>query len=412
MKNKFSFLFVSLFFAILISCSKDDPVTPDPCPENEAPNLGGVYMYGTTSEGGANGLGTIYRVDQNGANFEKVYDFSTSTGGNPFGGLTLANGRLYGFTTTNGQTVNSGASIALGSFFEFNPETKDFKVIQYIDDQSSIGNGFKFAPTMGGDGLLYMASESQGLTSREGVLSSFDPKCGNFTELATFTPTFGQPKSGLLEASDGNLYVTTNNGATGSGAIVKYDKTSMQLLKLHSSAGNGSLEYRNAVNNILFEASNGALYGASKQGGGNDNGIIFKINKDGSGFQTIYRMLGAGLTDVGYYPLGGFVEVNGKLYSSTEQEANIGQNQGTLFTIDIATNKFSFIHTLDLEGAQPRGTFTSSSNGRLYLTCSGGNINNGSIIEFNPLNGNVVQKHAFNTSDGTKPQYDQLCVIN
>jgi uncharacterized repeat protein (TIGR03803 family) len=57
------------------------------------------YLYGTTYEGGANSLGTIYRVDHNGMNFQKVYDFNSNNGGKPLSGLTLANGKLYGFTT-------------------------------------------------------------------------------------------------------------------------------------------------------------------------------------------------------------------------------------------------------------------------------------------------------------------------
>jgi uncharacterized repeat protein (TIGR03803 family) len=76
----------------------------------------GIYMYGTTSEGGANGKGTIYRVDQYGNNYQKVYDFQESTGGNPTAGLTLANGKLYGATTSGGTLVN-GATAVVGSFF-------------------------------------------------------------------------------------------------------------------------------------------------------------------------------------------------------------------------------------------------------------------------------------------------------
>lgn len=83
-----------------------------------------TYMYGTTSEGGANGLGTIYRVDENGQNFQKVFDFTTATGGKPYAGLTLADGKLYGFTNEGGQTVNPGAQLPLGSFFWIRPINK------------------------------------------------------------------------------------------------------------------------------------------------------------------------------------------------------------------------------------------------------------------------------------------------
>ena len=381
-----------------------------------------IYMYGTTSEGGANGLGTIYRVNKNGQNFQKLYDFSNSTGGAPYGGMTLANnGKLYGFTTQGGQIVNSGASLALGTFFQFDPLTNAYTVIEYIDDQSGIGNTFNNSPTLAANGLLYFASENNGLGGTEGVLSSFDPSTATFSVLDTFltttTPKFGQPKSKLLYASDGNLYVTTYNGGGGNGAIVKYDIALDQLSVIHSSSGptNGSgspEEYYRAVNNPLYEASNGVLYGASREGGLTlSQGMVFKINKDGTGFQKIESFT-SGLENLGWYPEGGFVEKNGLLYATTVQEVAEDVNSGTIYTIDISNNTLNFIYTLDLEGAQPQGTFVESSNGRLYVTCNGGPINTGSLIELNPLNTSVTERHTFGTANGTKPKHNELAIVD
>lgn len=372
-----------------------------------------TYMYGTTSDGGVNNLGTIYRVDENGQNFQKLFDFTSATGGNPFGGLTLANNKLYGFTTTGGQIVNAGAVLASGTFYEFDPLTNNLNVIEFIDDKSLIGSEFSHSPTLSSNGKLYFVSSLNGLTSLDGVLSSFDPVSSAIVVLDTLTSFYGQPKSKLLEASDGNLYITTNNGAGfGFGAVVQYEITSGTLNRLHSSIGgfNSNDQYDNALNNTLFEASNGVLYGCS-QGGGTGTGIVFKINKDGTGYQTLFEM-SAGISNEGYYPEGGFIEINGVLYSSTPQEDIVNVNSGTLFTLDISSNIVSFIYILDLEGAQPKGVFTESSNGRFYLTCSGGQINNGSIIEFNPLNSNVTQRHLFGLNDGIKPQYDELAVVD
>ena len=372
-----------------------------------------IYMYGTTSEGGANNLGTIYRVDKNGQNFQKLFDFSTATGGNPYAGLTLAGGKLYGFTTTGGQITNPGAVIALGTFYEFDPINNTLSVIEYIDDQSSIGNGFNHAPTLGSDGKLYFASPNYGLGGLDGILSSYSPSTGLLADsLAVFTNTYGQPKSKLLSASDGNLYVTTNNSALfGNGAIVKYDVTNANLVHLFSSNGNGTpyFQFESAQNNELFESSNGVLWGCSRQGGnGFNSGIVFKINKDGTGYQTMYQF-NAAISDEGFWPEGGFIEKDGVLYSSTPQERIENVNSGTLFTVDTTTGNVSFIHTLDLEGSKPKGVFTESTNGRFYLTCSGGS---GDLIEYNPANGNITNRHSFSSVDGTKPQNDQLAIVD
>jgi uncharacterized repeat protein (TIGR03803 family) len=377
-----------------------------------------VYMYGTTSEGGANNLGTIYRVDENGQNFEKLFDFSTATGGTPRAGLTQAdNGMLYGFTTTDGQLVNPGAVIALGSFYKYDPHNDLFTVIEYLDDQSEIGNTFNNSPTIGSGNLLYMASEASDLGSLDGILSSFDVVSESFNVLDTFTVIYGQPKSKLLMASDGNLYVTTNNGGdNGHGAVVKYDMGQGELDLLHSSAydqlANPTVnDYKNVNNNPLFEASNGALYGASRGGGISSIGMVYTINKDGTGYQII-QIMSAGITDEGYKPEGGFVEKNGLLYSTTPQEDIENDNSGTIYTIDIATNTLDFIYTLDLEGGAPKGTFVESTNGRLYVACSGGPINSGSLIELNTVSTSVVARHTFNAADGLVPLNNGLALVD
>lgn len=371
-----------------------------------------TYMYGTTSEGGANNLGTIYRVDENGQNFQKVFDFTTATGGNPSAGLTEGNdGMLYGFTMSNGQIVNTGATQALGTFYKFDPYTNQLTVIAHTDDKSIIGNSIAHSPIVGVDGLLYFTSPSIGLASSDGVLVSYNTSDGTFNVLDTFDIYYGQPKSKLMQASDSNFYITTNkDGEFGFGAVVKFDKVADSLVRLHSSAGGAGM-YNNALNNPLFEGENGWIYGASQGGGSFDLGTVFMIAKDGTGYWQI-DVMSAGITDEGYYPEGGFVELNGILYSSTPQEAVVDVNSGTLYTVNTNGDHQSFIHTLDLEGARPKGTFTESPNGRLYLTCAGGQLNSGSLIEYNPANGNVTQRHLFANNDGIKPLYDELCVVD
>ena len=268
-----------------------------------------IYMYGTTSEGGVNNLGTIYRVDENGLNFQKVFDFTTSTGGTPYSSLTLGeNGKLYGFTTTDGQIVNPGASIALGSFYEFDPLTATFNVIEYIDDKSTIGSFFYNSPTKDNSNTLYFVSQNLGLSGAQSVLSSYNTNTNTLTVIDTLS-TLNRVYSKLLFASDNNLYATTYNGGTGSGSIVQFDLTTNTLNVLHSSPGTsiGSLGYKHARNNPLFEASNGVLYGASRRGGlSTEGGNVFKINMDGTGYQSLEEFV-VGLENLGHWPDGGFL---------------------------------------------------------------------------------------------------------
>src|SRR5204862_1857661 len=65
-------------------------------------------LYGTTSQGGVTGYGTLYRISAAGA-FSTLFDFGTNlalAGGEPFTApLQGADGFLYGTTSRNGGGV-------------------------------------------------------------------------------------------------------------------------------------------------------------------------------------------------------------------------------------------------------------------------------------------------------------------
>ena len=377
-----------------------------------------TYMYGTTSEGGANNKGTIYRVDENGENFEKVFDFSTSTGGTPYSGLTLGdNGKLYGFTTAGGQVVNAGASLVLGSFYEFDPLTSTFNVIEYIDDKSIFGNDFRSSPTKGNNGMLYFSSENIDFADQQSVISSYDVNTNTLTVLDTLSAD-NKIQSKLLFATDNKLYATTYSGGTGSGSIVQFDLSNNTLNVMHISPGTGSSSsphgYKHARNNPLFEASNGVLYVASKRGGlVSGSGNLFKINKDGTGYQSLEEF-STGVSDEGFWPEGGLYEKSGKIFFTASETETSNLNGGVIYSINISTNSVIAEHTLDdaIHGARPRGGIIESPNGRLYFTCNGENLNNGSLVEYKVSTGDVTKRHSFSPSDGTKPLHDGLCFVD
>ena len=69
-------------------------------------------LYGTTSSGGVNGAGVLFRVTPSGT-YTVLHDFTEATGSGPRSSLMQhTNGRLYGMTS-------SGGSANLGVFFSF-----------------------------------------------------------------------------------------------------------------------------------------------------------------------------------------------------------------------------------------------------------------------------------------------------
>ena len=384
----------------------------------------GIYMYGTTSEGGANGKGTIYRVDQYGNNYQKVYDFQESTGGNPTAGLTLANGTLYGATTSGGTLVN-GATAVVGSFFSFDPITNTYTVLKYLDDLSTIGWVIKDAPILASNGLLYGHSESSydGSFTGYGKLFSYNPVTGVFNTITTWDANTGTVESKLMEASNGKIYMISKNGGTyQKGSVITYDITSGTITTLFSTQGwcpGGEpipwpSDFEAATNNPLFEASNGKVYLTSKIGGSGNEGRANSYDLSGTG-KIVIQDFAQALTGEGIFPSGGYLELGGFLYGATSKGQTLVDSYGTFYKINLSTTEVTFIKTLDIfEGENPIGTFVKSpSTNRIYTTCrSGGAHSNGSIIEHDLTLNSFTVKHSFNTADGIKPERNGLTVVD
>ena len=76
---------------------------------------GNGKFYGTTSEGGDNGLGAIFEFDPDIGSITLIDSFNLSNGYKPYAALTPAgNGKFYGTTSEGG---NNGG----GAIFEFDP---------------------------------------------------------------------------------------------------------------------------------------------------------------------------------------------------------------------------------------------------------------------------------------------------
>ena len=68
--------------------------------------LVGNQLYGTTANGGDNDLGTVFLINTDGHNYQRLYSFGGKTnngdGAKPIDNVILVNGWLYGMTTEGG----------------------------------------------------------------------------------------------------------------------------------------------------------------------------------------------------------------------------------------------------------------------------------------------------------------------
>ena len=177
-----------------------------------AQGIDGNY-YGTTSRGGVHGLGTVFRLTPAGK-LTTLIEFSGNEsihrGSVPLGELVFGpDGNFYG-------TTSEGGALGHGTVFRLSPNGNLTTLIDFT------GNGVenKGASPMGGltlgvDGFFYGTTREGGLDNL-GTVFKLHP-AGNLTTLFEFTGTAGShpgsfPEGTVVQGSDGAFYGTTSKG--------------------------------------------------------------------------------------------------------------------------------------------------------------------------------------------------------
>jgi len=103
----------------------------------------GETLYGTASEGGSSGFGTLFRVNTNGTRFTILHSFSAgytnSDGADPGAGMILSGHTLLGTTVQGGSSGN-------GTIFRVNTDGTGFTILHNF---SAVSGGW---PTYNSDG--------------------------------------------------------------------------------------------------------------------------------------------------------------------------------------------------------------------------------------------------------------------
>jgi len=171
-------------------------------------------FYGTTSSGGANQTcsvfcGTIFKITPAGA-LTTLHNFDGTDGAYPEGPLVQAtNGNFYGTTAGGGEHTG-------GTVFKLTPKGTLTSLYSFCaTDGCADGYNPQAGLVQGTDGNFYGTAEVGGTNYYYGTAFRITPG-GTLTVLHSFDGTDGEnPFAGLLQATNGVFYGTTNGGGKG-----------------------------------------------------------------------------------------------------------------------------------------------------------------------------------------------------
>lgn len=337
----------------------------------------GSTLYGMTAGGGGDDVGTVFRVNTDGAGFQVMHRFVSAGGGghSPYGSPLLAGSALYGMASCE-KTSASGILFRLGG------DGTGFQVLHTFSDREGkwpydsliqSGDSLYGMCTYGGDNI------NSGWVGNGTIFRvNTDGMC--FQLLRTFTGGDGSGPHGSLLPSGPTLYGTTLvGGNSGLGTIFKLNTAGGGFQVLHHFAGgarDGSLPY-----GTTLVQSGSTLYGMTKLGGATGNGTVFKMNTNGAGFQLL-RSFAGGANDGAQPECGTLVLSGSTLYGMTTS----GGAGGTVFQINTNGTSFQLLHRFTGgDGRQPWGSLLLSGSTLYGMTSAGGSQDKGVIFAMDLL---------------------------
>jgi uncharacterized repeat protein (TIGR03803 family) len=284
-------------------------------PDGEQPQAALSYfdgkLYGTTYLGGftgsgCNACGTVFRIGTTGGE-QVLYRFGGAPdGAYPESDLAPAHDHAYYIGTT--YSGGSGCSGTCGTIFKVTAKGREHVLYSFKGGSDGshpkggvfvLGSGLYYGTTWTGgasdDGTVYVVQN----TNQERVLHSFAGK-----------PYDGEEPVGDLVLIGSNLYgATEKGGAYDAGAIFEISISGGGERILHSFRP--ALDGSDPVGIVAFD---GTLYGATSAGGAFSKGAIFSLAPR-SPFRILHNFKGH--PDDGAYPKAAPIIVKGKLYGTT-----------------------------------------------------------------------------------------------
>lgn len=363
---------------------------------------GAGNLFGTTAVGGAFNLGAVFRLKTDGTGFALLHSFADSDGSGPAAPLVQdASGFLYG-------TAQFGGANAVGSVFKVKTDGTGFAVLHDFSNGTDAQKPVA-GLVLDGSGFLYGTTISGG-TSGYGAVFKVKTDGTGYTILHSFAIGATDGKiayGGLTLDGAGFLYGTTIDGASGMGTVFKIKTDGTGFALLHTFQGGAS--DGNAPYAALLLDGSGNLYGTTLFGGASDQGTIFKLTTSGSGFALLHSFAG-GIGD-GQAPRSPLItDGAGMLYGTTVNGGSASLGQGVVFKIKTDGTGFALLHAFAggaSDGANPfySGLALGAGSVLYGTTFNGGSASQGTAFQVKTDATGFAVLHSFTggASDGAFP---------
>jgi uncharacterized repeat protein (TIGR03803 family) len=286
-----------------------------------------------------------------------------------------------------------------------NTEAQNLNLLWNFNPTANSGGADPRASMVQGpDGTLY------GTTQGGGVVFKIHPDGTGFAALKDFadsagpystTNSDGTTPVGRLVLSGNTLYgAASSGGNAGEGTLFKVNTDGTGFAVLYNFSARG---YYWTGSGYSLTNGDGAspqgglvlsgnvLYGAANLGGSANNGTVFEINSDGTGFSTLYNFKGYSNSD-GANPAASLLLSDNTLYGTAESG---GQNGfGTVFKVNTDGSSYANLYSFT-NNDSPRAELIQSGNVLYGTTFYGGSYGNGSVFKINTDGSGFGVVHSF-----------------
>jgi uncharacterized repeat protein (TIGR03803 family) len=226
-----------------------------------------------------------------------------------------------------------------------------------------------------------------------------------FTTLRSFDYEDGaRPTTGLVQATNGDLYGPTQIGPNHTGTIFKITPDgTLTTVYVFCPSGDSCEDGKYPLAGLV-QTANGDLYGTTYLGGEHAHGTVFKITLSGM-LTTLYSFCSIGNCTDGAGTYGALVRgTDGDFYGTTVGGGAYGFF-GTVFKMT-PTGTLTTLHSFCsqafpcADGQGPAAGLVQASNGDFYGTTTDGGANNaGTVFKITPT-GTLTTLHSFCSQSG------------